>query len=120
MTYAPIVTPMNVEQQGAENFPVVAGWVDAMHLAANTAASYTIATLITNAALKGKNVFLVFSADGPFWANFHGTAAVPGGNVTNGTASEFSPAQRYVDQTVTAISFIATAPTNISIQVYEV
>ena len=91
-----------------------------MNLSANTAASYTIATLLAACAIKGPTVFLVFGADGPFWANFHGVAAIPSGNVTNGTGSEFSPNQRYIDESVTAISFIAAATTNISIQVYLV
>ena len=125
MSFTPQVIPMNIQKQGAENFPPVAQWIDSMHLAANSAASYTIATLVTNAALKGKKIFIIFSADAPFWVNFNGTAAIPTTNKTDGTSAQFSPNQRYVDTNdplnpITAISFIAAQVTNISLEIYEV
>lgn len=123
MTFTPAPTPLNPQQQGNQNFLNVCEWNDCLSLAANVAQSYSLTTLKTNAALKSPKVFLVFAADGPFWANFHGTAAIPSGAVTNGTASEYSPNQRFVElddpeNTETAISFIAPAATNISIQVF--
>jgi hypothetical protein len=116
----PIVTNLNVMQQGALNFPSEALWVDNVHLAANAAKAYSIATLLANSGITEKNVFLVFSADGPFWANFQGgTAAIPSGDVLTGASAEFSPNQRYIDLNCRSISFIAAAATNVSIQVYQ-
>lgn len=117
----PQVRAMNIQKQGAEAFPTPAGWVDDLVLAANTAKSYDVAALRVAAGLKaGQPLFLVFASDGPFWANFNGTtAAVPSGDITDGSGPEYSPNQRYYDnvEANTTISFIATATTHISIQV---
>lgn len=120
-TYLAQVTPMNIQLQGAENFPNVPGWIDSMTLAANTAASYSLATLRTNAALKQKNIFVILAADGPFWMNPNGTAAIPSTNETDGGASIYCPTQFYVDtvEGIANLSFIAAATTHISISVYE-
>lgn len=40
--------------------------------------------------------FVLFHADGPFWARFGGTATVPDGDILDGTAPEPSPAARMV------------------------
>lgn len=121
MTIAPIVKEMNVLQQGGHLFDYPSLWNDEKHLSANTASAYSVTTMRTNAGLKaGQPVFLVFAADGPFWANFSGNAAaIPSADITDGSGSEFSPAQRYVDATITSISFIAVAGTNVSIQVFR-
>lgn len=123
MSFTPQVTPLNVQKQGANNFPSVAQWNDAIVLAANTASSYSLTTLLTNSGIKTKKVFLVFASDAPFWANFHATAVIPTGALVDGSAPEFLPNQRYVDtddvnNPITAISFIATQITRIAIQVF--
>lgn len=124
MAFVPQVLPMNVQLQGAENFPTVSQWNDVVHCPANTAESYSISTLLTQSRIKGTKLFVIFSADGPFWANFHGTAAIPSSSTTDGSAPEFSPNQRFIDTNdplnpITAISFIAAATTNVVLQVYE-
>lgn len=110
---------MCVMQQGGLAFPYASNWNDIVQ-ASNTPVTYDVAALRTAAGLPaGQSLFLIFSADAPFWANFYGTAALPSAGVTNGTASEFAPNQRYIDSTVTAISFIAANNANISIQVFR-
>lgn len=105
------------------NFPTPCGWTDAIHMAANTATTYSITTLLANSAIKGKNLFIIFSADAPFWTNFqNATAAIPAANVTDGSAAEFSPNQVYIDTVrgITQLSFISAVACNIAIKVYEV
>lgn len=120
----PSVNQLNPQQQGGLAFLNAARWVDSVVLAANTAQAYSLTTLKTNAALKQSNVFLIFSSDGPFWANFNnGTAAIPASSSqgsTDGAGSEFSPNQRYIDTVAgeNQISFIAAATTHISVSVY--
>lgn len=120
------VTIMNVVQQGGQTFPTVCNWVDSIALAANTAASYNVDTLRTNAGLNTNEpsgtkapMFIIFSADGPFYANFFATAVIPTTNTTNGSSAEFSPNQRYIDGSITAISFIASATTKITLSIYR-
>lgn len=63
-------------------------YVDAVVLSANTNATYTIPS---NADA------VIFSANCSEWYAIIGpTAAVPSGNVTNGTASEMNPSSWYV------------------------
>ena len=93
MADTPIVTKMNIQQQGALNFPVAAGWVDNL-LISGAHKEYSIATLLANGKIAGNNVFLIFSCDGPFWANFHGTARIPTNDAVDGSGSEFMPMQR--------------------------
>ena len=115
------ISELNVMQQGAENFPWVSQWVDALVLSANTAASYNVTAACTAMGLPaGTALFLSIAADGPYWANFTGgTAAVPGSNITNGTGSEYQPNQRYIDESITAISFISTPGANVSLAFYR-
>lgn len=119
----PQVRNMVVMQQGGMAFPNVAAWTDDLVLAANTAKTYDLAALRVAAGLKvGQPMFLIFASDGPFWANFNGTtAAVPAADILTGAGPEYSPNQRYVDnvEANSTISFIATATTHISIQVFK-
>lgn len=119
MAFSPNVREMNVLEQGGRAFLPPCNWNDVVHLSANSAASYSLTTLRSTASLKaGQPVFLVFSADGPFWANFNGTASVPSGSNTDGSAAEFSPNQRYCASDITAISFISPQAVNICVSAY--
>lgn len=119
MTYSPVVTEMVVVQQGGLAFPTVSGWNDAVQ-SSSSATSYDLGAARTAMGLAAtESLFIVFAADGPFWANFHGTAAIPSGNTTNGTASEYTPNQRYIDGGITAISLVSAAAQNISMQFYR-
>lgn len=116
----PAVTQLVLMDQGNRNFPVEALWVDNVHLAANTHKEYDIAAMLTAAGLTDTSVFLVFSADGPFWANFQGAnAAIPSADILDGSSSEFAPNQRFIDKNCRKVSMIAAAITNVSIQVYK-
>lgn len=64
---------------GIRNAP---GWVDAEILSA---------TNVSHAVPSGAN-WVVFSSTGPFFAKPNGAAVVPVGAVTDGSASELSPA----------------------------
>jgi hypothetical protein len=121
MTASPKVVPMNVVAQGGHNFPWTAQWIDNVVIPNNAAVSYNVTALRAAAGLQaGQALFLIFSADAPFWACFNGgTAAVPSGNVSDGTGSEFSPTQRYIDETITSISFASANGANLSIEVHR-
>ena len=89
--------------------PVVATQIDAMVLAAGVAETYTLPSGCR---------YVMFSADGDFYARYAGTAAVPTTEVTDGTGAELNPAVRYVgDQTT--ISVIASATTIVTICAYK-
>lgn len=59
--------------------------------------------------------YVLFSADGNFYANYTTTATVPGDTaITDATASELNPAMRYI-KGVTTISLIAPSATNVTL-----
>lgn len=119
MTFTPAIREMNVLRQGGEVFTYPAQWNDIIHMAANTEGHIDVTALRTAANLKaGQPLFVIFSSDAPFWANFYNTAAVPTGNVTDGSGPEFSPNQRYIDASVTTISCISAQACNISASFY--
>lgn len=119
MSFSPSVVKQNVLQQGGQVFPYVSRWNDVISLAAGVAQSYDLTAMRAAAGLvAGQSVFIIFAADAPFWANFSGNAAaIPSANVTDGTASEFCPNQRYIDTADTSISFISSTACNVSLQV---
>lgn len=119
MSYTPSVNPMQVIEQGGHIFTYPAGWVDTIQ-SSSTHAEYDLSAARTAMGLAaGQPLFCIFSADGPFWANFNANAAIPSGNTTDGSSSEFSPNQRYLDHTVTKISVISANAQNISMQFYR-
>lgn len=127
MANTPQVRQMVIEQQGAQNFPHTAEWVDAIVLAANTEQKYDFTAALASAnGGKAKALFVVFSADGPFYVDFNGnTAAKPVASTVNGAAPEYSPNQRYIDSVALGansnkISLIATSNTVVVMQVYSV
>jgi hypothetical protein len=79
---------------------------DAMVLSASTADSYTVGAGIT---------LLFFNATTDFWASTAGTAVVPTGNVTNGSAAKLNPVMRQV-KAGDVISFISESDCIISIE----
>ncbi len=111
---------MQVLQQGGETFIPTSNWNDAVKLSAGSHKEYDVTAMRAAANLNaGQPVFIIFSADGPFWVNFAGNAAIPSGDVTNGSASEFSPNARYIDASVTSISFVSAADQLVSLQVFR-
>lgn len=93
--------------------PVVADYVDARVLAANTAERHTIPA--------GAN-FVNFSGDGDFWAKFGDntvTAAIPSGDVTDGSAPMLNPGTRRIPKGVTSISLIAGAARNVTLEFWS-
>lgn len=118
MPYTPKTTHLNVMQQGADSFLWPSGWNDVVQSSA-VAKSYDVTAARTAMGLTaGQALFVIFAADGPFWANFHDTAAIPSGDVANGSASEYSPNHRLVDKTITTISFISPASANVGLSFF--
>lgn len=116
---AGVIRPLNVMQQGAETFPWVSGWVDAVALAGNAVVNYNVTAARAAMGLRaGQALFVIFAADGPFWANMRDTAAVPVANSTDGSASEFSPNQKYIDENITQISLTSVAAQKVSLQFF--
>lgn len=104
-----LIKPMQVIQQGGENFLPASSWVDNI-LSSTTHAEYDLTAARAAMALPaGAGLFVILAFDGPFWANFYGTAVIPTGAVADGTGSEFSPTTRYLDSTVTSISVVSAA-----------
>lgn len=119
MSFTPAILPLVVMQEGGNVFPCVAGWIDSVKSTSsvatyNVAAARTAMGLASTAAL-----FVIFAADGPFWANFRNTAVIPTGATADGSASEYSPNQRYLDSTITSISLISPASQLISLQFFR-
>src|SRR2546423_5218103 len=87
---------------GANGEPIFARsaplYVDARDLAATTNETHTVPA--------GAD-YVIFSADGDFYAKTNGAAAVPS-DVTDGTASELNPVVWELNG-VTSIRFVATA-----------
>lgn len=117
---------MNVVEQGGVAYIDLEGWVDVIQLTANTPASYNLATVRTNMGLPaGAPLFVTFGADGQFYLNPYGTAALPASSTTNGSASIYSPNQRYINgiagdgSAINALSFVAAASTNVTMSFYK-
>jgi hypothetical protein len=119
MTWSPQVKQLTVLHQGANAFPYISEWVDSVVLTANTPVSYNLAAARTAMGLASNApLFVVYGGTGPFWRHCHATAAVAPGN-TDGSASQFSPNQEYLDASITAISFIAQQATTVTLSFYK-
>lgn len=124
MTWSPSVKQLAIMSQGkSAPFPHVCEWQDVVYLPANTAESFNVTTFLTNAGLPANlPFFLIIAADGPFWMHAHGTAAIPSSSSqgsTDGAAPDFSPAQVYIDGSVTSLSFIASSITCIVLKAFK-
>lgn len=119
MTFSPSVQKLNILQQGAESFSWVAKWNDVVKTSASAAAYDLTAARVAMGIPAGQALFIVFSADGPFYADFNKTAVLPTTNTVDGSASEFSPRQRLVDKTVTSISLISSSAQNVTMSFYR-
>ena len=83
--------------------------VDARVLAPSVAESHTIPA--------GAR-FVLFSADDDFYARFDGTATIPAGDITDGSASEINPTVRAIDG-ATTIGLIAENVTIVTLSFYS-
>lgn len=126
MTYTPTVNTMNVVEQGGRSFVDLEGWTDVVSLTAGVASSYNLAAARTAMGLPaGESLLVIFEADGIFYMNPYGTAAVPSGSTSNGTASLFSPNQRFINgiagdgSAINTLSLIAPAATNVTMSFYK-
>jgi hypothetical protein len=84
-------------------------YIDARDLAANTNETHTVPA--------GAD-FVVFSADGDFYAKPNGAAAVPSGDVTDGSASELNSSHWDLNN-VTSIGLIASAARKVTLSFYK-
>jgi len=86
--------------------------VHARVLAANTA------ELV---AVPAGAMFVVFSATADFYVKFGASevaAAVPGGDVTDGTASELNPSAREIPDGATHLSLVSAAACTVTLSFY--
>lgn len=96
----------------AQFAPPPADYVDVRVLAANTAERH---------AIPGGAKYVLFSADGNFYAKFGEvtvTAAVPSADVVDGTASELNPEGREIPSGSGYVSLIAPVATIITMSFY--
>lgn len=104
------VIPPDIPARYASNIRPAPTWIDARVLAANVAETHTMPA---NAR------FVLFSSDcGKFYVNPNGTAAVPAGDVTNGTASELNPAAYYFSAPPVSISIISPSTCVVTMSIY--
>ena len=95
----------NGDQTFARSAPL---YIDARDLAANTNETHTVPA--------GAD-FVIFSADGDFYAKPNGAAAVPG-DVTDGTASELNPVIWDLNG-VTSIGLISSSARKVTLSFYK-
>ena len=95
----------NGEQTFARSAPT---YIDARDLAANTNETHTVPA--------GAD-YVLFSADGDFYAKPNGAAAVPG-DVTDGSASEMNP-KHWDLNGVTSIGLISSAARKVTLSFYK-
>ncbi len=93
--------------------------IDSVVLVANTNQSYDL----TNAIAAGAK-FCILSATGDFYAKAGGTATVPSGSTTDGTASELNPSAFDIEtanmpSNATTIGFKAAAAVTITLTFYK-
>jgi hypothetical protein len=96
-------------QAGDQTFAVKQGDVNNYLLVASTNKAVTVPT--------GAN-FALFSASADSWVNVGGVAAVPSGDVTDGTGSELNPSLRRVEAGGT-IGVISEYAAKVSIVFYK-
>jgi hypothetical protein len=96
-------------QAGDQTFAVKQGDVNNYLLVASTNKAVTVPT--------GAN-FALFSASADIWVNVDGVAAVPSGDVTDGTGSELNPSLRRVEAGGT-IGVISEYAAKVSIVFYK-
>lgn len=130
MAYTPTVRNMEVSRKDGFSLRAPA-WVDTVKLAAGVAQTYTIP-----AGTGGIPNYAVFSANGDFYAKYiggagskqydpAGVAAVPTGEITDGSGPELNPTVRYIGgvntdttQEIAGISLIAPVDTILTIALY--
>jgi hypothetical protein len=101
------MTIPNLEIRGNDAFALGAPtYVDNYVLAAGVAQTVTIPSTAT---------FGFFGANGDFYMNNNGAAAVPSVNITDGTGHDLNPSVRYFGKGQTTFSLIAPAATIVSI-----
>ena len=82
---------------------------------ANTEATLAILTYNDVTGTARRPLKAVFSANGDFWANYDiSIAAIPSADITDGTAPEFKPTVRLIDD-VTTLHLMAPANCLVSI-----
>lgn len=114
------MTIPNMEVRGKDAFALGAPtYIHNYVLAAGTAQTVTIPTFNDANSVAHPAPYALFSANGDFYARYDGgTAAVPSGNVTDGTGSELNPDVRYVAR-LSSFSLIAPVQTLLSIAWYK-
>jgi len=94
---------------GDQTFAISRGYVNNYVLVADTNKAVTVPT--------GAR-YAVFAANADIWVNVGGTAAIPSGDVTNGTGSEFNPVVRWIEGEST-IGVISAGAAKVSITFYQ-
>jgi hypothetical protein len=98
-----------VRNRGEQTFArAYSDYIDARVLAANVNETHTVPT---------GSAFVLFSADGDFYAKPNAVAAVPAADVTDGSASELNPTLWSLSN-VTSIGLIADAARKVTLSFY--
>jgi hypothetical protein len=92
-----LVVPFDAARRFSSNIRTAPTYVNARVLAANVSES-----VVMPAAVR----FVIFSSTCNFYAKLGGTAAVPGADITDGTASELNPTAYYFNVAAPTISVI--------------
>lgn len=86
-------------------------WIDNVVLSANTDKTYTVPSAAGAA-------WAIIGSDCAFWARPNATAAIPSGDVTDGSGSAYGPIA-WTLEGVQTIHFIAGATCHISIELFK-
>lgn len=123
MTF-PLLTPLEVLQQGGNVFNRIPKYVVRFQLLENVERHFN---LVNDFGLPGSGsgssgamttpVFAIFAADADFYAAYYNTATLPADNtdVLDGSAADHNPNQRYIPKECLNISFKAAQETNVTI-----
>lgn len=99
-----------VRHQGEQTYiRQPASYIDVRVLAANSNENHPV---------PASGAFVVFSADGDFWAKPNSTATIPVADVTDGTGSELNPAAWNLTN-VTGINLIASSARKVTLSFYS-
>lgn len=97
------------EFAGDQTFAIQKGYVNNYQLVASTLKTVTVPT--------GAR-YAIFSATADIWVRIGAAAAIPAGDVTDGTGSELNPSIRWI-QSETSIGVISAYAAKVSITFYK-
>jgi hypothetical protein len=103
------VVDENVPVTPDVNYALEQGYINSYLLVASTNKAITVPT---------DAKFVIFSSTDDIWVRVGGTAVVPSGDTTDGTASELNPSVRYLGSDTT-IGIISESAAKVSLMFYK-